>query len=118
MNVLLDNDVAGEQAVLDPIAQTKHHRRSTGVIEIDSWTVVISRAGHDFTQCAAVNTLDQLDIGRRHADLKTDIEAEPSLGFLAYFEHALRAGNVDSDRLFTIDVLTRGHRGRQVLTWK
>ena len=62
-----------------------------------------------------MDALHQLDIRRRHANLESNLQAHFSFGLLAGFQNAPGARDVDGYGLFAINVLTRRHRGLQML---
>ena len=115
MNILFDDDIAGEHAVLQPVAQATQRPGEIRKIGIYGGAIVVDRTGNDVSERAGVDAPHQLDIWGRHTNLETNIQAEFPLGFLADLEHAFGAGNVDGHRFFAINMLARGHRGRQVL---
>ena len=62
-----------------------------------------------------MDAIHQLDIRRRHANLEAHIQAQLPFRLLADFENVLSPRHVDGHRLFAIHMLTRLHRGLQML---
>src|SRR5690242_4936991 len=116
VNVLLHDDVAGENAVVDPIAQTHFGRRSVwprGAIDVAG--EVVRFAANDVAEGAAVDALDHLDEGGAIANLEADVKAELAFRSLADIHDFLGAGNVDRDRLLQINMLAAADNGVEML---
>src|SRR5438067_10988431 len=81
VDVLFQNDVAGERTIVFPVADFQFQRRG-----IRSWRTVeiagqiISFGANDFAQSAVMNSSNHFDKWRAIADLETHIEAQLALG--------------------------------------
>src|SRR5215467_13820130 len=73
MDILLHDDVSGEDAILQPVAQATDRLGSIREAEIDARAIVESLAGNHLAQRPSVDALDQFDKRRRHANLEADI---------------------------------------------
>src|SRR5215472_16666468 len=119
MDVLFDNDVPGEPAVVQPVAKTALGRRSVW----PRWAVdisgqVVSFAANDFAESTGMNAANHFDKGWTIADLKANVEAQFSFGALADVDDFFRAGHVDSHGLLEINVLGPSDSGLEVLRMK
>src|ERR1041385_622409 len=116
VNILLDDDVAGENLVVHPVAQANFIRRSFGPLRpIDVAGEIVRFAANDATNRAGMDAADHFDKRRAVANLEADVEAEFSVGALANVDHFHGARNVHSNGLFQINVLTRGDYGFEML---
>jgi len=109
VDVLLEKNVAGEVAVEEPVAQAVliGSRRST--IDHDGGRRVIERRDlRDLSDLARVNAANQLDEGRRGADLEADGHADLAVLAAADLECTAGLGNVDADGLLAVGVLACG----------
>src|SRR5262249_61713250 len=112
VDVLFDNDVAGENLVMHPIAQTDFLRRSVGPLwAVDVARKVVGFTADDFAEGAGMDAADHFDKRRTIADLKPDIEAQFTVHALANVNDLGRAGDIHRDGLFQIDVLAGGDGG-------
>src|ERR1043166_6861626 len=106
VNVLLDDDVAREHAVVDPVAEPPFGGRGVGPWRPgDVAREVVRLAAHDVADGARVNAIHQLDERGAVADLKADVERQLAFGSLADLDDAPRAGGVDGDGLLAVDML-------------
>src|SRR6266436_119287 len=96
VNVLLDDDVAGKRAVVDPVAQAALRGRRVGPGRaIDVAGEIVRFAADEVAERAAVNAPDKLQKRRADADLEADVEAELAIGALADFDDTQCAGYID-----------------------
>src|SRR5262245_7692634 len=95
VDVLFDDDVAGKNLVMHPIAETDFLQRSVGPLRaVDVAGKVVSFTADDLAQGAGMDAADHFDKRRTIADLKSDVEAQFAVGPLAYFNDSERAGDV------------------------
>src|SRR6266446_1014108 len=112
VNVLLDDDVAGKRAVINPVAQAALGGRCVGPSRaIDVAGEVVCFAADDVAERAAVNAPDKLHKRRAVADLEADVEAELAFRALADFDDTQCAGYIDSHGLLKVDVLPSSDGG-------
>ena len=77
VDVLLDDDVAGEHPVVDPVAQPPLGGRGVRPVgPLEGRGEVVDLARDRLPICARVDALRQLDVGRGVADLEADREAQ------------------------------------------
>src|SRR6266852_3663418 len=104
VNVLLDDDVAGKRAVVDPVAQAALRGRRVGPGRaIDVAGEIVRFAADEVAERAAVNAADKFDKRRAVANLEAD------------FGDTQRARYVHSHWLLEIDVFARGDDGFEML---
>src|SRR6266481_1196863 len=116
VNVLLDDDGAGEGAVINPVAEAALHGRCLGPGRaIDVAGEIVWFAADDVAERAAVNAPDKLAKRKAVADLEADVEAELAIGALADFGDTQCGGYIDSHGLLKIDVLPSSDGGFEML---
>jgi hypothetical protein len=116
VDVLLEEDVAGEHAVPEPVAKADFiggHARP-GVVYGCRRVVVGGDAG-ELAERAGVDAVDDLDEGRRAADLETDIDTGLAVDALGDLKGFAGLRDIDADRLFAVGMLAAGNRGFEVL---
>ncbi len=113
VDVLLDDDVAGERLVVDPVAHAPLDRgRVRPVGPVDRGGEVVDLPADGRPDLPRVDAPRELDVGRGVADLEADREAELLRPRdLAEGHDLLAAGHVHPHRLLEVDVLARGERG-------
>jgi len=114
--VLLDDDVAREDAVPDPVAEAQLGGGRIGDRRPPQrGGEVVDLARHEVANLPLANPLLQLDVRRRVANLEADRQALlTALHLLAERHHLLGAGHVHRHRLLEVDVLARGQRRLEV----
>src|SRR5260370_16627090 len=86
VNVLLDDDVAGKRAVVDPVAQAALRGRRVGPGRaIDVAGEIVRFAADEVAERAAVNAADKFDKRRAVAALEANPEGELPTRPLAAF---------------------------------
>src|SRR5438045_343028 len=116
VNVLFDDDVAGQNAVVDPVAQTFLNGRCIG----PGWTInvasqIVRFAADNTPKGSAMDALNQFNERGTIANLETHIQTEFALGAFASLDHLQRAGHVHGDGLLEVDVLSASDDGFQML---
>src|SRR6185503_15852490 len=116
VDVLLDDDVAGERDVVDPVAQATRRGRRVGPLgPLDRRSEVVDLARDGRPDLAGMHAPGELDVWRGVADLEAYREAQlPRARLLPERHHRLRAGHVDGDRLLEVDVLAGADGGLEV----
>src|SRR5215467_1339673 len=105
VNVLFDDDVAGEHAIVNPIAQTAFDGRRVwprGPVNVGG--PVVGFARNDFAERACMDAADHFNKGRTLANLEPHVEVQLSIDAFADFKDFHCAGNVDGYRLLKINV--------------
>src|SRR5215470_10930198 len=119
VNVLLDDDVAGEHAVVHPVAEAALGGRGVGPSgPVEVAAQVVGFAAGDFAESSRMNAANHFDERGAIANLEANVEAELAFGALANVDDFFRAGDIHSDWLFEIDVLARRDDGFEVLRMK
>ncbi len=77
--------------------------------------VVVGGDAGEFAERAGMDAVDDLDEGRRAADLEADIDADLALCTLGYLESFDGLRNIDADRLLAVCVLPAGNDGFEML---
>src|SRR5262245_57089951 len=105
VDVMFDQDVAGQRAVEDPVADARLEVGHTGfVLAPEVVRVIEALAQDDVSDLARVDALDHSAIALVVALLESDVKADLALGLLARGDHALATLNIGRDRLFAVDV--------------
>jgi hypothetical protein len=115
VNVLLHNDVAGKNAVIQPVAKATlcgGGVRPGGPVNVAG--EIVSFAADDFAKRSGMNATNHFHKRRAIADLESDIETELAFGALADFDHLQRTGHIDGHGLFEINMFTAGDDNLQV----
>src|SRR5260370_24202092 len=115
VNVLLHNDVAGKNAVIQPVAEATlcvRGVRPGGPVNVAG--EIVSFAADDFAKSSSMDTTNHFHKRRAIADLESDIETELDFGALADFDHLQRTGHIDGHALFETNMFTAGHDNRNV----
>ena len=119
VNVLLNDDVAGEHAVVNPVTEPPLGGRSVWPRRaIDVSAKVIGVAASNFAKRAGVNAAHHFHERRAVPDLEADVEAELAFSALANLDDFFRAGHVDGYGLFKIHVLAGSNDRFEVLRMK
>lgn len=101
---------------MQPVAQPpRRGGRARPLRPLQVWAEIVCLGEGDLPERAAVNPPHQLDKRRRHADLKTDVQAEPPLRLRANLNHAQGPKNVNRHRLLAINMFAGLDGCRQVL---
>src|SRR5665213_1643437 len=119
MDRLFDDNIAGQREIPVPTADSEFvrgHVWHRGIT--DTGRVVICSDGADFSQGACLNTTDELDEGRRAADLETNFEAHMPLGTFANLQSLFCLGDIHSYRLLAVDMLAAPDSGIEMLHMK
>ena len=112
VDVLLDDDVAGERAVVNPIAQPTFPRGRVGPGRaVDIAGEIVRFSAYDFAERACMNAANHFDERRTITNLKADVKAELSVDAFTEVDDLVRPRNIDRDRFFEIDVLACAHNG-------
>src|SRR5208283_1613397 len=115
VDVLLHDDVAGKNAVINPIAQAQLGGRSVRPGRpVNVAGEIVSFAAGNLAKRPSVNAPYEFHKRRTIANLESDVEAQFSFGALANFNHLQCAGNINGHRLLQIDVLAGSGHGFQV----
>ena len=116
MNVLLDEDVARECAIPEPVAKAVFIRSFAFALLLGRCRrVVVAGDCGDLSQSAGPDLLGQSRDGRSVAALEADIDALIRLHALGDFESLPRLRDVDAHRLLAIDMLAGGDRCLEML---
>ena len=116
VDVLLDQDVAGEHAVEDPVAHARLHRGHAGRrLPLEVVRVVVGLRANEVADGARVDAPDHLLVGRRVMGLEPHRHADLAHALASGLLDPLRAVHVRGHRLLQIDVLARGDRGLEVI---
>ncbi len=115
VDVLLDDDIAGQHAVIEPVADAPLGRRGVVVPRVEERTVVIRLGETDLADTAGMEALHQFDERRSLPDLEADFQGDAALGPAAGFKHAPGARHIDGYRLLAVGVLAGRDRPFQML---
>ena len=116
VDVLLDQDVAGEGAIPEPVAQPILVGRCAGAVLFSRCgRVVVCPSDGNLAQCAGLDLLRDGGDGRRVAALEADIDALRGLDALGDLESVFGLANVDAHWLFAVDMLAGRDRGLKML---
>src|SRR5215472_19119481 len=119
VNVLLDDDVSGEHAVVHPVAEAALGGRGVGPSgPVEVAAQVVGFAAGDFAESSRMNAANHFDERGAIANLEANVEAELAFGALANVDDFFRAGHVDGHGLFEINVLGGRDDGFEVLRMK
>ena len=114
--ILFHDDVAGESAIEDPVAQPFLQRRGVGIVRfLQCPGIVVGQSRTDPSQGSIMDPSRQLNEGWGTPDLKTHVQAEPSLGLPGDLHDVLAAGHIDGDRFFAVGMLAGVYHGLQML---
>ena len=106
MDVLLDEDVAGERAIPEPVAQAVLGGGRAGAHLFDRGRRVIEGGdGGDLAQGAGLHTTHGFGDGRSVAHLEANVDALRRTDLAGDGEGAAGLRDVDPHRLLAVDVL-------------
>ena len=116
VDVLFDEDVAGEGAIPEPVAQAVFVGAFAFALLLSGrGRVVVTRGGDDFADGAGLDLFVKCGDGWSVAALEAHIDTLIGLDAFSNFESVLCLHDVDSHGLFAIDMLARGDRGLKML---
>src|SRR5882762_11277980 len=99
VNILFDDDVARENAIVDPISEAAFVGRSVRPLRaLDVTGQVVRFTANNFSDSSRVDAADHFDEWRTIANLKADVEAEFSFGTFADVYYFQSPGNIDGHR--------------------